>query len=62
MNPPDTQAPPWLQRSSLVVLVLTCIYLGLLLFFLPWSPYWKDNHLLAYLPERRSRFQHPRIR
>ena len=37
-------APVWLQRVSLVVLVLFCFYIGGLLALLPWSPrYWSQN-------------------
>jgi hypothetical protein len=37
-------APVWLQRMSLVVLVLFCFYIGGLLAVLPWSPrYWDHN-------------------
>jgi hypothetical protein len=37
-------APVWLQRISLVVLVLFCFYIGGLLAVLPWQPrYWDQN-------------------
>lgn len=37
-------APVWLQRLSLVVLVLFCFYIGGLLAVLPWSErYWSEN-------------------
>jgi hypothetical protein len=37
-------APLWLQRLSLVVLVLFCFYIGGLLAVLPWSShYWSQN-------------------
>jgi hypothetical protein len=45
-------APMWLQRSALVLLVVTCIYIGLILAVLPWLPYWQENRFLALLPER----------
>jgi hypothetical protein len=45
------EAPLWLQRSSLVLLVVTCIYIGLLLVVLPWSHYWQDNHFFSMLPD-----------
>jgi hypothetical protein len=47
-----SDAPVWLQRSSLALLVVTCIYIGLLLVILPWSHYWQDNRFFAFLPER----------
>jgi len=42
-NPP---APLWLQRVSVVILVVFCFYVGLLLFVLPWTRYWQENHYL----------------
>ncbi len=44
--------PPWLQRTSLVLLVATCCYIGILLVVLPWTPLWQENHFLGWLPER----------
>jgi hypothetical protein len=44
--------PPWLQRTSLVLLVATCCYIGILLIVLPWTPLWQENHFLGWLPER----------
>jgi hypothetical protein len=44
-------APVWLQRMSLVVLVLFCFYIGALLAVLPWSPrYWDQNAWLLAHP------------
>ncbi len=44
-------APVWLQRMSLVVLVLFCFYIGGLLAVLPWSPrYWDHNAWLLAHP------------
>jgi hypothetical protein len=44
-------APIWLQRLSLVVLVLFCFYIGGLLAILPWSPrYWDRNGWLLAHP------------
>ena len=44
-------APVWLQRMSLVVLVLFCFYIGGLLAVLPWSPrYWDQNAWLLAHP------------
>lgn len=44
-------APVWLQRMSLVVLVLFCFYIGVLLAILPWSPrYWDHNVWLLSHP------------
>jgi hypothetical protein len=44
-------APVWLQRMSLVVLVLFCFVLGTLIAVLPWSPdYWQYNEALLSHP------------
>ena len=44
-------APVWLQRLSLLVLVLFCFYIGGLLTVLPWSPrYWDQNGWLLAHP------------
>ncbi len=48
-RPPESVHPPapvWMQRMSIVILVVFCFYMGLLLFLLPWSRYWQDNHFL----------------
>jgi hypothetical protein len=40
----STAAPIWLQRLSLFVLVLFCVYLGVLVAILPWwSRVWDNN-------------------
>ncbi len=44
-------APVWLQRLSLVVLVLFCFNIGGLLAVLPWSPrYWDQNGWIVAHP------------
>ena len=44
-------APLWLQRVSIVILVVFCFYVGLLVFLLPWTRYWNENHyLLTFSP------------
>jgi hypothetical protein len=55
--PPIHLAPLWLQRISLFVLVLFCVYLGVLVTILPWwVRVWDQNmfilarpHLAAFL-------------
>jgi hypothetical protein len=43
-------APVWLQRLSLFVLVLFCVYLGVLVMVLPWwTRVWDNN---AYIESR----------
>lgn len=46
----DAPSPVWLQRLSIIVLVVFCFYVGLLLFLLPWSRYWNENHYLMTWP------------
>ena len=44
-------APIWLQRVSLMVLVVFCLYLGGLLVYLPWwKAMWDHNALLLDFP------------
>ncbi len=44
-------APIWLQRMSLAVLVLFCLYLGGLLVYLPWwKEMWDHNSFLLGFP------------
>jgi hypothetical protein len=39
-----TAAPVWLQRASLLLLVLFCLYIGVIVVFLPWSTrLWDQN-------------------
>ena len=49
-KPANSPAPVWLQRLSIVILVVFCFYVGLLLFLLPWTRYWQENHYLLTLP------------
>lgn len=44
-------APVWLQRLSLFVLVLFCVYLGVLVLVLPWwTRVWDHNAFLQARP------------
>jgi hypothetical protein len=44
-------APIWLQRLSLFVLVLFCVYLGVLVMVLPWWPkVWDQNQFIEARP------------
>ena len=44
-------APVWLQRLSLFVLVLFCVYLGVLVMVLPWWPrVWDQNLFIQSRP------------
>jgi hypothetical protein len=47
----DAPAPVWLQRISLIVLVIFCFYIGGLMVLLPWWPhYWQQNGWLLSHP------------
>ncbi|AFL86814.1 hypothetical protein Terro_0472 [Terriglobus roseus DSM 18391] len=53
LGPPA--APVWLQRLSLLVLVIFCLYLGLLIAVLPWwKDMWDRNALLLEYPALRA--------
>jgi len=51
---PETKraaAPVWLQRISLLVLVLFCVYLGVLVMLLPWwTRVWDHNLFIQSHP------------
>ena len=48
-------APIWLQRLSLLVLVLFCVYLGVLVMVLPWwSRIWDHNAFIQARPTLRA--------
>lgn len=52
--PPSGQrpgaVPAWLQYLELSVRVVVRLYLGLIVFVLPWTHFWSDNHLLLLFP------------
>jgi len=48
----EAGAPVWLQRTSLFVLVLFCVYLGVLVMVLPWWPrMWDQNMFIEARPQ-----------
>ena len=51
-TPPSRRmAPVWLQRLSLFVLVLFCVYLGVLVMILPWwTRIWDHNMFIQARP------------
>jgi hypothetical protein len=50
--PPVRTAPLWLQRISLFVLVLFCVYLGVLVAILPWwTRVWDQNLFILAHPD-----------
>ena len=43
-----------MQRLSVVILVVFCLYIGVLVFLLPWTRYWNENpYLLSFSPFSR---------
>ena len=54
-TPPDARpapAPVWLQRLSLVVLGVFCLYLGSMVAILPWwSRVWETNSIVLNHPQ-----------
>ncbi len=49
---PGSVAPVWLQRLSLLVLVLFCVYLGVLVAILPWwTRVWDNNMFINARPQ-----------
>ena len=51
-DPSPTPAPVWLQRFSLFILVLFCIYLGIIVTVLPWwKDIWDKNMFLTSHPQ-----------
>jgi hypothetical protein len=50
-EPEKRTAPVWLQRLSLFVLVLFCVYLGVLVMILPWwTRIWDRNEFIMARP------------
>ncbi len=50
-RPGQRTAPIWLQRLSLFVLVLFCVYLGVLVLVLPWwTRIWDHNAFIEARP------------
>jgi hypothetical protein len=44
-------APVWLQRASLVILVIFCLYIGVLVAVLPWlDRVWQNNPVVLNHP------------
>lgn len=54
-EPRRAAAPVWLQRLSLFVLVLFCVYLGILVMLLPWwTRVWDQNSYIQSHPALAS--------
>lgn len=52
--PRPSRAERWMQRIFLLVFVVFCIWVGMLLVVLPWTPAWTQNELLARFPPLRA--------
>jgi hypothetical protein len=49
---PLRPAPIWLQRLSLVILVVFCVYLGAMMAILPWwTRVWETNTIVLSHPQ-----------
>ncbi len=49
---PDSPAPVWLQRVSLFILVIFCVYLGVIVTVLPWwTAVWDHNLFFTAHPQ-----------
>ena len=56
-------APVWLQRLSLLILVLFCVYLGVLVMILPWwSRIWDHNAFIQARPTLRALLHNGAVR
>ncbi len=53
-EPAPSPAELWTQRLFLLVYVVFCIWIGMLLAVLPWTPAWTQNGLLLRFPSVRS--------
>lgn len=53
-HPPDYVEPLWMRRTKLVILVMACIYLGIILIILPWNEAWTQNGLIHRYPGLRD--------
>lgn len=62
-KPTGGVAPVWLQRLSLFVLVLFCVYLGVLVMILPWwTRVWDENLWIQSHPALASVLQNGAVR
>jgi len=51
-----------MNRIVRILLGLICLEAGVLLVFLPWSPYWDQNFFLQHFPDLASIFLSPFLR
>ena len=50
----DDLPPVWMQRANIVMKFLICVWLGMVVSVLPWTPAWSDNGLILSLPKLRA--------
>jgi hypothetical protein len=50
----DPPIPVWMQRANIVMKFLICVWLGMVVSVLPWTPAWTDNSLIMSLPKLRA--------
>ena len=56
LAPPEAEKEPppvWMQRFSLVTIVVFCLWIGFVLAVLPWQPAWTENALVSNYPNLR---------
>lgn len=58
----SAELPVWLQRLSLVIYVVFCMWLGIVMVLLPWSELWFSNALLDRWPSMRPFMHHGFVR
>ena len=46
----SARIPVWLRAMELVLFVVLRVYVGIIVFLLPWRPIWNDNSLLNHWP------------
>jgi hypothetical protein len=53
-EPEEAPLPIWMQRTNVVMKFLICVWLGMVISVLPWTPAWTDNGLMMSLPKFRA--------
>lgn len=51
---PVSRLEVWAARSSVVTYVIFCVWVGMMLAVIPWTPAWVNNGLIADHPMLRS--------
>ncbi len=61
-SPQPSRAGRWVQRADLFLRVMIGLYLGLILFFLPWTHLWMFNRFFMYYSGVARIMQHGAVR